>query len=98
SGTLPVSPGVRAVPRVVLEDEVIAQIAELPAELTSNLHNIHGGERRKAVRISWLGASTRDRIGRTPSRGRLPERQRDRERGEELASSEHERLAAMIAL
>jgi len=45
-------PGVRAVPRVVLEDEVIAKIGELPAELTSNRRDVDGRQRRIAVGIS----------------------------------------------
>ena len=90
------SPRARAVPRVVLEDEVIAQIAELPAELTSNLGNVDIGERRIAVRISRNCESGRARMGRAPPCGRLSESQRHGERGEELPSSEHWRLVVMI--
>ena len=92
------SPRVRAVPRVVLEDEVIAEIAELPPQLTSDLRHIDGRERRKAVRIARKRAPARVRIGRTSSCRRLSESQWYGERGEELPSiEEHGRLSAMLA-
>jgi hypothetical protein len=77
---------------------VIAQIAEEPTELTSDLRSIDRGERRIAVRISRNRESGWDRIGRAPPGGPLSDSQRQGERGEELTSSEHERLATMIAL
>jgi hypothetical protein len=67
---------VRAVPRVVFEDEVITQIAELPTALTSNRSSIDSGKRRIAVRSSRNRESGWGRMGRAPPRGRLSDSQR----------------------
>ena len=68
---------------------MIAQIAELPPELTPNRRNIDSGERRITVRSSRNRESGRGRMGRPSPRGRLPESQRHGERGEKLPSTEH---------
>jgi hypothetical protein len=90
--SVPVPPRVRAIPWVVLEDEVIAQIAESLPELTPNRGSIDSGERGIAVRSSRNGESGRGRMGGAPPRSRLAERQRHGDRGEELPTSEHQRL------